>query len=207
MGAAYLTNLEAAAISVGINGEPFFTADFGTANLEDNLHRNDIIGKQMPQSTKKTPQVASPLRISEGPLATLIGYHLRRAYSVFQSDLANVLAPFDLRPMSFSVLVIVSENAGLSQTQISTALNIERPNLVAIIDSLEERALIKREQVPSDRRVYALKISKKGQDLLSRAQSAVYAHEHRLLEDQPQDQVRILMKTLKMIESKSIRNS
>lgn len=157
----------------------------------------------MPQNKKVDILRTIPNRISDAPLVTLVGYHLKRAFNVFQHDLNDALKPFDLRMVTFSALALIDENSGLSQSQLADKLDIERPNLVTIVDALEERGLIRRERVPGDRRIHALEITDEGRRLFERAQVAVYAHEHRLLEEFDPKQIADLIKILKRIESKN----
>ena len=60
-------------------------------------------------------------------------------------------------------------------------LNIERSNLVLVIDELDSRELITRNVVAGDRRSYALKATLAGMRLSKMSLAAVAAHEARLL--------------------------
>jgi len=113
-------------------------------------------------------------------LQQFLGYHLKRASNVVQADLARTLKPFELRMLTYTALVLVVDNPGLSQTQLAEAMDVERPNLVVVVDELERRALITRNRVPSDRRAYALHATDNGAQLCARAVAAVTAHEMEL---------------------------
>ncbi|MEZ5715254.1 MAG: MarR family transcriptional regulator [Paracoccaceae bacterium] len=119
--------------------------------------------------------------VSDAALRGFIGYHMKRAMAVLQADLNRVLKPFGLRMVTYSALVMVVENPGLRQAQLADALAIERPNLVVILDELEEAGLITRDKVPTDRRAYALNPTLKGRKLAERATAANRADEARLL--------------------------
>ncbi len=133
--------------------------------------------------TKSNPEAKprASRRISDQTLRPMLGYHLRRASNVIQSDLARTLKPFELRMITFSALAVVADNPGLSQATLADALDIERPNLVVVVDELERRELISRERSATDRRVYQLKITLAGQTLLDKVIVAVAAHEKALL--------------------------
>jgi DNA-binding MarR family transcriptional regulator len=96
--------------------------------------------------------------------------------------LVKTLKPFDLRMLTYTALVLIVDNPGLRQSQLADAMDIERPNLVVIIDELERRELIIRDRVPTDRRAYALKSTLAGRRLYEKAVAAVTAHEAALLE-------------------------
>jgi DNA-binding MarR family transcriptional regulator len=116
----------------------------------------------------------------DGILTGFIGYNLKRALSIVQSDLAQVLAGHDLRTVSFSALSIVVGRPGLTQTQLAEALQIERSNLVTIIDELAGRNLILRAPVAHDRRRHALMPTPAGKKLAAAVQASVVDHERRL---------------------------
>ena len=118
--------------------------------------------------------------VDDGVLQTLLGYRIKRAFNVIQADLADTLAPFELRMTTFTALVLIVENPGLSQSRLAAAMDVERPNLVVIVDELERRDLITRERVPEDRRTYALCATLPGRRLCQKATKAVHRHEARL---------------------------
>lgn len=113
-------------------------------------------------------------------LSELLGYHLRAASKTVQADLALTLAQFELRMITYSALKVISNNAGLRQSQLADVLSVERPNLVVIIDELDRKELIERKQVKHDKRAYALEITPKGSQLLAQADAAVQKHEARI---------------------------
>ncbi len=124
-----------------------------------------------------SPELHSDNVLTEFTLQALLGYQIKRAYNHVQNDLSETLAAFDLRVLTFTALVMIKENAGTSQSKLANALQIERPNLVAIIDELENRELIVRERVVHDRRAYSLVVTKTGSQLCVSALNAVKAHE------------------------------
>ena len=120
-------------------------------------------------------------KINDDTLRTFVGYHLKRSFNVIQSDLIDTLRPFDLRMLTYTALVLIMDNPGLNQSRLSQIMDIERPNLVIIIDELEERELITRERVPTDRRSYALHPTQSGSVLYRETLDAVTQHESKLL--------------------------
>jgi len=131
-------------------------------------------------------------------LSTFIGYAMKRALSIVQADFARTLAEYDLRAVSFSALSIIVGEPGLTQTQLADALQIERSNLVTIIDELAGRNLIIRAPVAQDRRRHALMPTTAGKQLAAAAQASVMGHERRLFacltEDERAELHRILRK-------------
>lgn len=135
----------------------------------------------MPASKRQQTQPVTD--VSDETLRSFFGYRMKRAFNVVQADLAETLKPFELRMLTYTALVLVVDNPGLRQSQLADAMDIERPNLVVLVDELEDRGLILRDRVPSDRRAYALKPTLAGQRLCRKAVAAVTAHEARLMRD------------------------
>ena len=107
--------------------------------------------------------------VDVGPLATTLGYVLRRAQlAVFDDVIAN-FAGLELRPAQYSVLVLLGHTPGLKQSDVAAALGIQRANFVVLFDGLERRGLARRSAAPNDRRSYALYLTDAGEKLLARA--------------------------------------
>ncbi len=155
----------------------------------------------MKKPASKPNATKAVTKVSDSSLRRLVGYHMKRAFNVVQTDLTKTLKPFDLRMITYSALVTISENPGLRQSQLADAIDIERPNLVVIIDELERRDLIVRDRVPNDRRAYALKTTPLGDRLLSKAFKSVVAHEEELLASLSPEERTNLISALKLIEN------
>ena len=104
-------------------------------------------------------------------LETLLGYNARRAALTIIALFLRRMAPFDLRPVDFSVLTVVAHNPGVTSRQICAALDILPPNLVGMIKALHKRGLIERQPHPTDRRAQGLHLTPEGQRLHALAQS------------------------------------
>jgi DNA-binding MarR family transcriptional regulator len=118
-----------------------------------------------------------------GELAGLLGYSLKRAQLRVFDDFMRCMAPLQLTPAQFSVLLLLENNPGRNQTEIANTLGILRPNFVAMLDALESRGLCTRMRSPNDRRSHVLMLTDKGRVTLARAKKLVTAkHEARLIE-------------------------
>src|ERR1700724_1490548 len=118
-----------------------------------------------------------------GELSGLLGYSLKRAQLRIFEDFLRCVAPLQLTPAQFSVLLLLEKNPGRNQTEIANTLGILRPNFVAMLDSLESRDLCARIRSTDDRRSHILMLTDKGRTMLARAKKLVAAkHEARLNE-------------------------
>ncbi|MDP1780285.1 MAG: MarR family transcriptional regulator [Hydrogenophaga sp.] len=103
-------------------------------------------------------------------LETLLGYNARRAALTIIALFLRRMAPYDLRPVDFSVLTVVAHNPGVTSRQICVALDILPPNLVGMVKALHKRGLIERQPHPTDRRAQGLHLTLAGQRLHIQAQ-------------------------------------
>jgi DNA-binding MarR family transcriptional regulator len=89
-------------------------------------------------------------------LLAQVGSHAARKF-------AERLAPLRLSPPHAGILGVLRKSGGLSQQGLAEALHMHPSGLVAIIDELEERGLVKRQDSLDDRRTYELHLTDKGQ--------------------------------------------
>src|SRR3981189_1913327 len=130
-----------------------------------------------------TPGAADSPALQLGELSELLGYSLKRAQLKVFEDFLRCMAPLQLTPAQFSVLLLLDKNPGRNQTEIATTLAILRPNFVAMLDGLESRDLCTRMRSTNDRRSHILMLTDKGRAVLARAKKLVASnHETRLNE-------------------------
>ncbi|TVP72511.1 MAG: MarR family transcriptional regulator [Rhodobacteraceae bacterium] len=137
----------------------------------------------------------------ESDIERLLGYNLKRAYMIVRDDFRRQVEQSVLTPRAFSVLTLIVETQGLTQSEIARQLGIERSGLVAIIDDLEARGLAERCAVPGDRRSQALLASKAGYDLHTDILARVHAHERALLAPLSRDEQAHLLALLRKFRS------
>lgn len=119
-------------------------------------------------------------RLAKSELAHSIGFLLRLASGVSQGRVGDKLEALDLRLSLYSVMLIIQENPGLKQQEIGRTLSILQPNLVALINELEERGLVRREVNAEDRRSYSLALTPAGGRLLAQANLIHQENERKL---------------------------
>ena len=138
-------------------------------------------------------------QVDLGLLNDHLGYFVRRAQLWIFQDFIRTLAPLDIRPAQYSVLVAAGANPGSSQVDLADALAIERARLVRLLDKLEKRGLIERLPSASDRRSHAIHLTARGELLLERAKSLALEHEARLIRALGVEQRQKLIDGLKRI--------
>ena len=103
-------------------------------------------------------------------LESLIGYNARRAALAVIEIFLDRMATYDLRPVDFSVLSLITHNPGITSRQLCSTLGILPPNLVGMINALEKRELIHRRPHPRDGRAMGLHLTASGQKLMRDAE-------------------------------------
>jgi len=118
--------------------------------------------------TIKSPPAVD--QVDTSYLESLLGYNARRAALAVIEVFMERMAPYDLRPVDFSVLSLITHNPGITSRQLCTTLGILPPNLVGMINALEKRELIVRRPHPRDGRAMGLHLTPSGQKLMRDAE-------------------------------------
>jgi DNA-binding MarR family transcriptional regulator len=143
----------------------------------------DAVKTPRATARKEMDGAAETSALQLGELSGLLGYALKRAQLKIFEDFLRCVAPLQLTPAQFSVLLLIEKNPGRNQTEIAHTLGILRPNFVAMLDALESRDLCTRIRSTNDRRSHILILTDKGRAVLARAKKLVATkHEARLNE-------------------------
>ena len=110
------------------------------------------------------------------------GYAVRRFQIWIFQDFIRTLAAVDIKPTQYSVLTVIGANPGLSQMAVAKRLGIERARLVHLLDSLEDRKLLRRVQSRTDRRSHALHLTARGEASLRQFKLLAAEHERHVAE-------------------------
>ena len=145
-------------------------------NFEAKASQSDTRARpNSPQRNKRPP-------VGVGVLNEHLGYFMRRAQVWIFNDFIRTLSETGIRPAQYSVLVVIGENPGLSQSDLARTLGIERARLVHMLDLLEKRGWTERQPAPGDRRSHALFLTRDGQKILKKAKALAAEHEAHLTE-------------------------
>ncbi len=153
--------------------------------------------------SKKSPNKAVPSgtpALSYGLLPGLIGYNLRRAQAIVFDDFMRTMADSRVTPGQFGVLTMIQANPGISQSALARSIGTERSTMVAVIDELESRGLAERGIAHNDRRSHALRLTAKGEALLSALEPKVRRHEKRIARDLSPPEIRRLIELLRRLQ-------
>src|SRR5882762_7737178 len=102
-----------------------------------------------PRRKEPAEGAAESTALQMGELSELLGYSLKRAQLKVFEDFLHCVAPLQLTPAQFSVLLLLEKNPGRNQTEIANTLGILGPNFVAMLDGLESIATKLGPRMPS----------------------------------------------------------
>ena len=126
-------------------------------------------------------------------LETLVGYNARRAALVIIAEFMERMAVYELRTVDFSVLSLITHNPGITSKQLCNTLGIQAPNLVSMVNALEQRELIKRLPHPNDGRAMGLHLTDLGEQMIRRAEkTAAELEQHVTAKLSPQERKTLL---------------
>ena len=103
-----------------------------------------------------------------------------RTAAVLEHTLAQALKPLEITPTQYNVLSILrgAGAPGLCRNEVGCRLVTAMPDVTRLLDRMEDVGLIVRERSKTDRRQVSTRLTKKGLDLVTRADAKVIeAHE------------------------------
>lgn len=136
----------------------------------------------------------------DAEMRNLMTYQLRRASSEVLLSVSRLLEPFGLRRTTLSALSVISQNPGVSPSQLAQALSMERPNIVQIITQLETAEFILRKRAVDDGRAYSLFATAHGAEQCKRALGELDRFDARLRDGLSKTELTVLKKALERIE-------
>jgi DNA-binding MarR family transcriptional regulator len=147
-------------------------------------------------ATKIAPVVEE---VDTSYLEGLIGYNARRAALAVIEVFLERMAVYDLRPVDFSVLSLITHNPGITSRQLCNALGILPPNLVGMINTLQKRELIERQPHPRDGRAMGLHLTTSGEKLMRDAERTAAQLEAQVAARLSPGETKTLIRLLKKI--------
>ncbi|MEC3947990.1 MarR family winged helix-turn-helix transcriptional regulator [Sphingobium sp. HWE2-09] len=109
------------------------------------------------------------------PVASHLGYLLRRASAAVMAALGARLAAIGMRPVEGTILILVGANPGCIQSDVGRMLGIKRANMVPLIAALANKGLI--DKSPVDGRSLALSLTAAGEAARARVEAIMAAQE------------------------------
>jgi DNA-binding MarR family transcriptional regulator len=127
---------------------------------------------QIAESPSVTPQSAEP-RIS---------YVIARLERAVRAGINERVQPYGLTTLQYTTLSLLgARGQPLSNAQLARRAYMTPQSMLAVIDALEEKGLIRRDPHPNHRRVYPATLTAKGRRVRAACDAAVTTMEEEML--------------------------
>jgi len=93
----------------------------------------------------------------------------------------NETGKTDLTPRQYAILASVAQNPDISQTGLVEQTGVDRSTLADIVRRLVKKGLLQRKRTRRDARMYAVRLTQKGQSALNAIKPAAARVDQRLL--------------------------
>jgi len=124
----------------------------------------------------------SDMAQEENPRNSSAAFLLAQLGAYASSQFAKRLEPLGFTPAHAGIFRIIAAIPGLSQQELAAKLGMHASRLVAVIDDLEKRGFIERRPSNTDRRLYALHLTKSGKEQLAAIGAIAREHGRDLLD-------------------------
>ncbi|RDI03796.1 MarR family winged helix-turn-helix transcriptional regulator [Caldimonas thermodepolymerans] len=168
----------------------------GQPALQPPVREADYTGGAMPNT--KSDSVAHGL--DQSSLSHVLGYHLAQADVPIKKVFFKCIGqPLQLRPVEFTILMLLNSNENVTQKQLSQALAVSAPNITILLDRLAERGLVTRVRSETDRRSQHVLLTRKGAILARKAHEVSLTMEHEVLRHLSDGERAILFELLQKV--------
>lgn len=116
-------------------------------------------------------KVVGPELALETPdaLRDSVGFLVARLHTPLKSEFARAVAPLGLEPPHVGLLAALQATGPVSQSEMARLFAVSGAHMVQLVDELEERGLVERRRLPTDRRAQLLHLLPGATDKLERA--------------------------------------
>ncbi len=120
--------------------------------------------------------------VALGELGRTTGYLVRRLHNIMSARWAEDLseAPVHITPVQSGLLILISENPGVTQARLLETLDVESATMTKSVARLTERGLIAKTRNLRDRRAYDLHLTAKGEEVLAAIRQLMLGRDRRI---------------------------
>ena len=129
------------------------------------------------------------------------GFLLTETARLFRQLIDRRLHPLGLTRAQWSVLAILSNRDGLSQSHLADALEVEKTTAGRLIDHVEKSGWVERRPIPGDRRVWGVYLTDRGRPLIAEVERVVLAVRTEMLGNLTPKQQHELTRVLQLVKS------
>lgn len=128
------------------------------------------------------------------------GFLLTDSARLLRKLMDRRLQPLNLSRAQWSVLAILSNHEGLSQSQISNQLEIEKSTVGRLIDQVEKSGWIERRPIAGDRRQWGIYLTGQARQLLAQVERVVQDTRTEMMHGLSEEQRKALSELLQAVK-------
>lgn len=106
---------------------------------------------------------------------------LKHTLAQLSGQIDAALEPLGVHGREWAVLRVLADGPPMSQQEAAASLSVDRTTMVALVDGLEDKGLVRRQRAPEDRRKNVVELTDQGNAVLRKATRAGDAAERRFL--------------------------
>ena len=144
-------------------------------------------------------QIAESRADSAPTVEPRISYVVARLERAVRAAINERVRPYGLTTLQYTTLSLLgARGQPLSNAQLARRAYMTPQSMLAVIDALEQKGLIRRERHPTHRRVYPATLTAKGQRVRAACDAAVDEMEEEMLRDLDHEQRASLLASMKV---------
>ncbi len=121
-----------------------------------------------------------------------LGYVLKRAQHALRTSIDEQLNPLGLTTAQYNLLSAVAVEPGISNAALARMAFVTAQSMQGIVANMERQDLLRRVPHPTHGRIRQSKLTRKGTDLLARANKVLIGIEEKMTEGLSQGEVEAL---------------
>jgi MarR family transcriptional regulator, lower aerobic nicotinate degradation pathway regulator len=137
-------------------------------------------------------------------LSRRLGFMLVRASAGMTRLGAETLAPLGIDGRHYGVLAALAELGPVSQQTLADIFAVDRSTMVGFVDELERKGHVRRGKNPSDRRAYALELTRSGAQVQQQAAELLEGCERHYLDPLTAAERRLLLELLGRLVARDV---
>lgn len=127
-----------------------------------------------------------------------------RTSAVISAKGASLFRQFDLTEAQFNVLFALKyKNNNWTQSDLGKRLVVTRASITSVLDKLEGKGLVKRNEVPGNRRIYHVSLTRKGRRIIDKVEPVYRAAIHDVLDIFTLEDCRDMISKMEVIRTRA----
>ncbi len=130
-----------------------------------------------------------------------------RTSAVISAKGMSLFRKFDLTEAQFNVLFALKYKKNeWTQSDLGKRLVVTRASITSVLDKLEGKGLVSRDEVPGNRRIYHVSLTRKGRQMIDKVEPVYRAAIHNALDLFSERECRDMISKMEMVRSRAEQN-